>query len=49
MLHSDPRNKSLAWRHGLDGAVLEKPQRVREIENWITHQVLPTRAKRGRG
>jgi GMP synthase (glutamine-hydrolysing) len=49
VLHSDPHNKSLAWRHGIDGAVLEKPTRVKEIENWITHQVLPTRAKRGRG
>jgi GMP synthase (glutamine-hydrolysing) len=49
MLHSDPGNKSLAWRHGIDAAVLDKNVRVREIENWINHQVLPTRAKRGRG
>jgi GMP synthase (glutamine-hydrolysing) len=49
MLHSDPGNKSLAWRHGIDAAVLDKKMRVREIENWIDHQVLPTRAKRGRG
>jgi GMP synthase (glutamine-hydrolysing) len=49
VLHSDPHNKSLAWRHGIDGAVLEKPTRVKEIENWIAYQVLPTRAKRGRG
>ena len=49
MLHSDPRNKALAWRHGIDGAVLEKPVRVKEIGNWIEHQVVPTRAKRGRG
>jgi GMP synthase (glutamine-hydrolysing) len=49
VLHSDPHNKSLAWRHGIDGAVLEKPTRVKEIENWVTYQVLPMRTERGRG
>jgi GMP synthase (glutamine-hydrolysing) len=49
VLHTDPHNKSLAWRHGLDGTVLEKPVRVTEIRNWIEHQVLPARGKRGRG
>jgi GMP synthase (glutamine-hydrolysing) len=49
VLHSDPRNRSLAWRHGIDGAVLDKPVRVKEICNWIEHQVKPGRAKRGRG
>lgn len=48
MLHSDPHNKSLAWQHGLDDAVLSKPVRVAEIKNWIEHQVKPTRCKRGR-
>jgi GMP synthase (glutamine-hydrolysing) len=49
LLHSDPRNKSLAWKHGVDGAVLDKSCRVKEIANWITHQVMPSRAARGRG
>ena len=49
MLHSDPRNQALSWKYGIDGAVLDKSVRVKEIENWITHQVAPTRAKRGRG
>jgi GMP synthase (glutamine-hydrolysing) len=49
VLHSDPRNRSVAWRLGIDGAVLDKSIRVTEIRNWIHHQVLPTRAKRGRG
>lgn len=49
VLDREPDNKPLAWRHGINGAVLEKPLRVKEVENWITHQVMPTRAKRGRG
>jgi GMP synthase (glutamine-hydrolysing) len=48
MLHSNPRNQALAWKHGIDGSVLDKSVRVKEIENWIEHQVLPTRSKRGR-
>ena len=49
MLHSDPRNQALAWKHGIDSGVLDKSVRVKEIRNWINHQVLPTRDKRGRG
>jgi GMP synthase (glutamine-hydrolysing) len=48
-LYCDPANKALAWRHGIDAAVLDKAVRVKEICNWITHRVLPTRARRGRG
>jgi GMP synthase (glutamine-hydrolysing) len=48
-LHTDPNNKALAWRHGLGVAVLDKTMRVKEVENWINHQVLPTRTHRGRG
>jgi GMP synthase (glutamine-hydrolysing) len=47
-LEGAPSSKALAWRHGIDGAVLDKGTRVREIANWIAHQVLPTRSKRGR-
>jgi len=49
VLDREPTNKALAWRHGIDGAVLDKGIRVKEVENWIRHQVLPTRARRGRG
>ncbi len=49
MLHSDPKNKALAWKHGIDGGVLDKMLRVTEINNWVQHQVVPTRATRGRG
>jgi GMP synthase (glutamine-hydrolysing) len=48
-LHANPANKALAWRHGLGVAVLDKTMRVKEVENWINHQVLPTRTRRGRG
>jgi GMP synthase (glutamine-hydrolysing) len=48
-LNRKPSNKALAWRHGIDGAVLDKDIRVKEIGNWIAHQVMPTRSRRGRG
>ena len=48
-LAEDPGNKALAWRHALDQLILNKAIRVKEISNWINHQVLPMRAKRGRG
>src|SRR6185437_7919465 len=38
LLHTDPHNKALAWRHGLTGGVLDKPMRVKEIANWISDQ-----------
>jgi GMP synthase (glutamine-hydrolysing) len=48
-LDRDPGNKPLTWRYGIDETVLEPRVRSREIANWIEHQVLPTRAARGRG
>jgi GMP synthase (glutamine-hydrolysing) len=47
-LHEKPNNKPAAWRLGLDSTVLDKNVRTREVRNWIHHQVLPTRSKRGR-
>jgi GMP synthase (glutamine-hydrolysing) len=47
-LDRDPDNKPLAWRYGMDETVLDRRVRATEIANWITHQVLPGRAKRGR-
>lgn len=47
-LHAAPGNKPLAWQLGVDTQVLDRNFRTREIRNWITHQVLPTRSKRGR-
>jgi GMP synthase (glutamine-hydrolysing) len=47
-LDREPGNKPLAWRYAVDDTVLDARVRTTEIANWITHQVLPTRAKRGR-
>ena len=47
-LHREPDNKPIAWRYGIDDSVLNESARTAEIANWITHQVLPTRAARGR-
>jgi GMP synthase (glutamine-hydrolysing) len=48
-LNHDPADKRLAWRYGISHNVLNKKLRVGEIANWVEFQVLPTRAKRGRG
>jgi len=48
-LDRDPSSKRLAWRHGVSSNVLDPKLRTSEIANWIEFQVLPTRAKRGRG
>lgn len=48
-LDRDRGNRPLAWRYGVDAAVLDDRLRTAEIANWIAHQVLPTRARRGRG
>jgi GMP synthase (glutamine-hydrolysing) len=45
----NPADKRLAWRHGISKNVLDKRLRTGEIANWLEFQVLPTRAKRGRG
>jgi GMP synthase (glutamine-hydrolysing) len=43
-----PGTKPLAWRYGIDATVLDRSVRTMELANWITHQVLPARTKRGR-
>jgi len=48
-LDKDPACKRLSWRHGISTNVLDKKLRTSEVANWIEFQVLPTRAKRGRG
>jgi len=47
-LDGNPGDKVLAARHAIDGAVLDRPIRVREIANWIEHQVKQARSRRGR-
>jgi len=48
-LDRNPGDKALSARHAIDGAVLDKPMRVREIANWIERQVKPVRSRRSRG
>ena len=48
-LDRDPAEKRLAWRYGISKNVLDKTLRTGEVANWLQYQVLPTRAKRGRG
>jgi GMP synthase (glutamine-hydrolysing) len=47
-LDGNPGDQLLAARHAIDGAVFDKPMRVREVANWIEHQVKPARSRRGR-
>lgn len=49
VLDREPACKRLAWRHGVSSNVLDKTLRTGELANWLEFQVLPTRAKRGRG
>jgi GMP synthase (glutamine-hydrolysing) len=49
VLDADPTTRRLSWRYGISKNVLDKRLRTGEIANWIEYQVLPTRAKRGRG
>ena len=48
-MEREPANQALIWRNGVDGAIVSKDLRTREIRNWLQHQVVPTRTKRGRG
>ena len=48
-LDRNPADKRLAWRHGISKNILDKKLRTGEVANWLEFQVLPTRAKRGRG
>ncbi|WP_262272993.1 type 1 glutamine amidotransferase [Microvirga yunnanensis] len=47
-LDRDPTRFDLAWRHGIDGEVLEPGRRTREIRNFIEHRVKPAKSVRGR-
>jgi len=38
-LDRDPADRALAWRHGVDTAVLDRRLRVKELDNWLTSQV----------
>jgi GMP synthase (glutamine-hydrolysing) len=48
-LDRNPAEHRLAWRYGISKNILDKKLRTGEVANWLEYQVLPTRAKRGRG
>src|SRR3954447_19739546 len=48
MLDHEPGLTPIAWRYGIDRTILDASVRTAEIANWIRHQVLPVRARRGR-
>jgi GMP synthase (glutamine-hydrolysing) len=48
-LDDNPAEMRLSWRYGISKNILEKKLRTGEVANWLEYQVLPTRAKRGRG
>ncbi len=45
-LGADPARRDLAWRYGLDAAVLDPTLRSAEIGNWLRRTVVPQRARR---
>ena len=45
-LERDPRDRRLAWKHGLGPALQEESQRLAELRNWVEHQVLPYARRR---
>jgi len=47
-LDADPARHDLAWRHGLDGEVLDPVRRTAEIRNFVEHRVKPEKSRRGR-
>jgi GMP synthase (glutamine-hydrolysing) len=49
VLDRNPAETRLSWRYGISKNVLDKKLRTGEVANWLEYQVLPTRAKRGRG
>jgi GMP synthase (glutamine-hydrolysing) len=45
-LDRDPTDRALAWRYGVDTAVLDRRLRVKELDNWLTSQVQPRNRRR---
>jgi GMP synthase (glutamine-hydrolysing) len=45
-LMRDPRDRRLAWKHGLGPALQEESVKLAELRNWLERQVLPRAAQR---
>jgi GMP synthase (glutamine-hydrolysing) len=48
-LQKNPLDRRIAWKHGVNGSVTQRDQRVLELKNWIERLVKPHRSARGRG
>jgi GMP synthase (glutamine-hydrolysing) len=46
-LMRNPRDRRLAWKHGLGAAVQEESVKLAELRNWLEQQVLPYARRRG--
>jgi hypothetical protein len=42
----NPRDRRLAWKHGLGAAVQEEALKLVELRNWLELQVLPYAQRR---
>src|SRR3984893_1135116 len=47
-LEKNPFDRRIAWKHGVNGSVTKRDQRVLELRNWIEWLVKPHRSARGR-
>jgi len=48
VLHKNPDRSDIAWRYGIDADVVDPAIRLRELANWLAHEVEP-RARRRLG
>jgi GMP synthase (glutamine-hydrolysing) len=46
-LMRNPRDRRLAWKHGLGPALQQESLKLAELRNWLERQVLPYAARRG--
>ena len=47
MLHANPSDAALLWKHALGPGVQTEALRLLEIRNWLQLQVLPRSRQRG--
>jgi GMP synthase (glutamine-hydrolysing) len=46
LLMQDPRDRRLAWKHGLGAAMQDEASKLAELRNWLQQQVLPHARRR---
>jgi GMP synthase (glutamine-hydrolysing) len=47
-LEKNPSDRRIAWKHGINGTLTQREQRILELKNWIERMVKPQRSARGR-